>query len=164
MSAFELAELNWRSRSSAAESPMAGLHFRILLAALAATLLLTGRHAAAQTTELPVELNSIQHFYSILKRCEMVAPDRTAIRAREASFDRLLDGAKPADGVWRTYLDADGRPQETRFHSAREMVYSLEFASDIKRYQQVVSAVPLNIQVQDCLQFDSLVEQALAGK
>ena len=74
------------------------------------------------------------------------------------------DGAKPADGVWRTLLDADGRPQETHFHSAREMVYSLEFASDVKRYQQVVSAVPLNIQVQDCVQYDSLVEQAPSGK
>jgi hypothetical protein len=134
---------------------------------LAATMLLASGQGAAQSTnalDLPVELKSIQHFYAILKRCELVAPDRAAIRAREASFDRLLDGAKPADGVWRTLLDADGRPQETHFRSAREMVYSLEFASDVKRYQQVVSAVPLNVQVQDCVQFDALVEQALSGK
>lgn len=134
---------------------------------LAVTILLASGRGATQSTsalDLTVEPKSIQHFYAILKRCETVAPDRAAIRAREASFDRLLDGAKPADGVWRTLLDADGRPQETRFHSAREMVYSLEFASDIKRYQQVVAAVPLNVQVQDCVQFDSLVEQALSGK
>jgi hypothetical protein len=134
---------------------------------LAATMLLAGGHGAAQPTDAldqPVELKSIQHFYAILKRCEMVAPDRTAIRARDASFDRLLDGAMPADGVWRTFLDADGRPRETHFRTAREMVYSLEFASDVKRYEQLVSAVPLNVQVQDCVQFDSLVEQALSGK
>ncbi len=36
--------------------------------------------------------------------------------------------------------------------------------ADVKRYEQVVSAVPLTIQVQDCLEFASLVEQALSGK
>jgi hypothetical protein len=36
--------------------------------------------------------------------------------------------------------------------------------ADVKRYEQVVSAVPLTIQVQDCRQFESLVEQALSGK
>ena len=136
---------------------------RILLAAVASTMLLEAPPSAAQAPELPVELKSIQHFYAILKRCETVAPDRTAIRAREASFDRLLDEAKSADGVWRTFLDADGRPQETRFRSPREMVYSLEFAADMKRYQQMVSIVPPSVLVQDCLQFDSLVEQALSG-
>src|SRR4030095_4526943 len=134
---------------------------RFLLAALAATMLLANRDGFAQATELPVELNSIQHFYAILKRCEGVAPDRTAIRAREAAFDRLLDGARTADGVWRTFLDADGRPQETRFPSAREMVYSLEFAADVERCEQMVSVVPLTVQVQDCVQFESLVAQAL---
>jgi hypothetical protein len=120
--------------------------------------------AFAQSVDLPVELKSIQHFYAIMKRCEIVAPDRTAIRAREASFDRLLELALPADGGWRTYLDADGRPQETRFNSAREMVYSLEFASDIKRYQQMVAIVPPSVLVNDCREYDALVNQALTGK
>jgi len=120
--------------------------------------------AFAQSPELPVELKSIQHFYAIMKRCEIVAPDRTAIRAREASFDRLLEQALPADGTWRTYLDADGRPQETRFNSAREMVYSVEFASDVKRYQQMVAIVPPSVLVNDCREYDALIEQALTGK
>ena len=119
---------------------------------------------SADPLSLPLELKSIQHFYAIMKRCEIVAPDRTAIRAREASFDRLLELALPADGTWRTYLDADGRPQETRFNSAREMVYSLEFASDIKRYQQMVAIVPPSVLVNDCREFDALVDAALAGK
>jgi hypothetical protein len=127
-------------------------------------MLLTGQPASAQPPDLPVELKSIQHFYAILKRCEIVAPDRAAIRAREASFDRLLDEATPAGGAWRTYLDADGRAQETHFNSAREMVYSLEFAADIKRYQQMVSIVPPSVQVQDCREFDSLVGEILPRK
>jgi hypothetical protein len=140
---------------------------RRLLAAFAATVLLVATPAAAQPTEisdLPVALRSIQHLWAILKRCETVAPDRNAIRAREAAFDGLLDDAKSADGRWRTFVDADGRAKETHFRSAREMVYSLEFAADIKRYEQVVSVVPLNVQVQDCREFDSLVEQALSRK
>jgi hypothetical protein len=139
----------------------------LLRAALAAVVLLVAGPAAAQPTEMsdpPVALRSIQHFWAILKRCERVAPDRNAIRAREDAFDRLLDGAKTADGLWRTFLDADGHPRETHFRSAREMVYSVEFAADVKRYEQVVSAVPLTIQVQDCREFASLVEQALSGK
>jgi hypothetical protein len=139
----------------------------LLLAAVAAAALLVATPAAAQPAEIsdpPVALRSIQHFWAILKRCETVAPDRNAIRAREAEFDRLLDGAKTADGVWRTFLDGDRRRQETQFRSAREMVYSVEFAADVKRYEQVVSAVPLTIQVQDCREFASLVEQALSGK
>lgn len=140
---------------------------RVLLAALAAAILIAARQGAAQPMEIsnpPVALRSIQHFWAILKRCETVAPDRNAIRARDAAFDRLLDGAKSADGLWRTFLDADGRPKETHFRSAREMVYSVAFAEDVKRYEQVVSAVPLTVQVQDCLEFASLVEQALSGK
>jgi hypothetical protein len=139
---------------------------RLLLAAFAAALL-AARAAAAQpaeTADLPVALRSIQHFWAILKRCETVVPDRNAIRAREAAFDGLLDDAKTADGLWRTFVDADGRAKETHFRSARVMVYSLEFAADVKRYEQVVAAVPLNIQVQDCREFASLVEQALSGK
>ena len=132
--------------------------------ALLAVSLLGALRAFAQPVELPVELKSVQHFYAIMKRCEIVAPDRTAIRAREASFDRLLELALPADGTWRTYLDADGRPQETRFNSAREMVYSLEFASDIKRYQRMVAIVPPSVLVNDCREFDALVDAALAGK
>ena len=132
--------------------------------ALLAISLMVALRAFAQAAELPVELKSIQHFYAIMKRCEIVAPDRTAIRAREASFDRLLELALPADGTWRTYLDADGRPQETRFNSAREMVYSLEFASDIKRYQQMVAIVPPSVLVNDCREYDALVNQALTGK
>jgi hypothetical protein len=138
-----------------------------LLTAFAAAVLLVTTPAAAQPTpisDLPVALRSIQHLWAILKRCETVVPDRNAIRAREAAFDRLLDEAKTADGRWRTFVDADGRAKETPFRSAREMVYSLEFAADIKRYQQVVSAVPLTVQVQDCREFDSLVEQVLSGK
>lgn len=127
-------------------------------------MLMAGGHSAAQSTELPVRLQSIQHFYAITKRCATVAPDRTAIRAREAALERLIDGAKSANGLWETFVDADGRPRETRFRSAREMFYSAEFAADVKRYEQVVSAVPLTIQVQDCLEFTSLVEQALSGK
>jgi hypothetical protein len=61
-------------------------------------------------------------------------------------------------------VDADGRPAQTRFRTAREMFYSAEFAADVKRYEQVVSAVPLTIQVQDCREFESLVEQALSAK
>jgi hypothetical protein len=138
-----------------------------LLAAFAAAVLLAAGPAGAQPTEsadLPVALRSIQHFWAILKRCQTVVPDRNAIRAREAAFDGLLDDAKAADGRWRTFVDADGRAKETHFRSAREMVYSLEFAADVKRYEQVVSVVPLNIQVQDCREFASLVEQALSGK
>lgn len=86
-------------------------------------MLMASGHGAAQSTDLPVRLQSIQHFYAITRRCETVAPDRTAIRAREA-----------------------------------------EFAADVKRYEQVVSAVPLTVQVQDCREFESLVEQALSGK
>jgi hypothetical protein len=139
--------------------------FRTLLIALAAAVLLPERQVAAQSTEaLPVVLQSIQHFWAILKRCQTVAPDRNAILARDAAFDRLLDGAKPPDGLWRTFLDADGRPEETHFPSAREMFHSAAFAADVKRYEVVVSAVPLTIQVQDCLQFDSLIEKALSGK
>jgi hypothetical protein len=44
------------------------------------------------------------------------------------------------------------------------MVYSLEFAADVKRYETVVSAVPVTLMVQDCVQFESLVKQALTGK
>jgi hypothetical protein len=134
------------------------------LLALSAILALPAFAQTADPLSLPLELKSIQHFYAIMKRCEIVAPDRTAIRAREASFDRLLEQALPADGVWRTYLDADCRPQETRFNSAREMVYSLEFASDIKRYQQMVAIVPPSVLVNDCREFDALVDAALAGK
>ena len=127
-------------------------------------MLMASGRSAAPSTDLPVRLQSIQHFYAITKRCETVAPDRTAIRAREAALDRLIDDAKNADGLWETFVDADGRPGETRFRSAREMFYSAEFAADVKRYEQVVSAVPLTIQVQDCLEFTSLVERALSGK
>jgi hypothetical protein len=127
-------------------------------------MLMASGRSGAQSTDLPVRLQSIQHFYAITKRCETVAPDRTAIRAREAALDRLIDDARNADGLWETFVDADGRPRETRFRSAREMFYSAEFAADVKRYEQVVSAVPLTIQVQDCLEFASLVEQALSGK
>jgi hypothetical protein len=121
-------------------------------------------HSTAQSTDLPVRLQSIQHFYAITKRCERVAPDRTAIRAREAALDRLIDDAKSANGLWETFVDADGRPREARFRSAREMFYSAEFAADVKRYEELVAAVPLTIQVQDCREFASLVEQALSGK
>ena len=135
-----------------------------LVAVVAAAMLMASGHSAAQSTGLPVRLQSIQHFYAITKRCGTVAPDRTAIRAREAALDRLIDDAKSASGLWETFVDADGRPRETRFRSAREMFYSAEFAADVKRYEQVVSAVPLTIQVQDCLEFASLLEQALSGK
>jgi hypothetical protein len=134
---------------------------------LLALCLITALPALAQSADplsLPLELKSIQHFYAIMKRCEIVAPDRAAMRAREASFDRLVDLAIPAGGVWRTYLDADGRPQETHFNSAREMVYSVEFASDIKRYHQMVSVVPPSVLVNDCREYDTLVNQALTGK
>jgi hypothetical protein len=137
---------------------------RALPAAVAATLLLAGRPGAAQPSELPVELQSVQHFWAILKRCQTVAPDRNAIRARDAAFDRLMDEARAPDGRWRTFVDADDRPKETHFTSAREMVYSLEFAADVKRYETVVSAVPVSLMVQDCVRFESLVAQALAGK
>ena len=137
---------------------------RALSAALAATLLLAGRPGAAQPSELPVELQSVQHFWAILKRCQTLAPDRNAIRARDAAFDRLLDEARAPDGLWRTLVDADGRPNETRFHSAREMVYSAEFAADVKRYEAMVAAAPPGLLVQDCVQYEALVEQALAGK
>jgi hypothetical protein len=135
-----------------------------LVAVVAAAMVMASGHCAAQSTDLPVRLQSIQHFYAITKRCETVAPDRTAIRAREAALDRLIDDAKSANGLWETFVDADGRPRETRFRSAREMFYSAEFAADVKRYEQVVSQVPLTIQVQDCLEFSSLVDQALSGK
>ena len=134
---------------------------------LLALSLATALPAFAQSADplsLPLELKSIQHFYAIMKRCEIVAPDRTAMRAREASFDRLLDLAIPASGGWRTYVDADGRAQETHFNSAREMVYSVEFASDIKRYHQMVSVVPPSVLVNDCREYDTLVNQALTGK
>jgi hypothetical protein len=134
------------------------------MAVVAAATLLASGHSAAQATDLPVRLQSIQHFYAITKRCETVAPDRAAIRAREAALDRLIDDAKSANGVWETFVDADGRPAETRFRSAREMFYSAEFAADVKRYEQVVSAVPLTVQVQDCREFEALVEQALSAK
>jgi len=107
---------------------------RALSAALAASLLLAARPGAAQPGELPLELRSVQHFWAILKRCQTVAPDRNAIRARDAAFDRLMDEARAPDGRWRTLVDADDRPKETHFTSAREMVYSLEFAADVKRY------------------------------
>jgi len=136
----------------------------ILLAVMAAAMLMASGHGAAQSTDLPVRLQSIQHFYAIAKRCETVAPDRTAIRAREAALDRLIDEAKSASGGWETFVDADGRAAQTRFRTAREMFYSAEFAADVKRYEQVVSAVPLTVQVQDCREFESLVEQALSGK
>ena len=138
-----------------------------LLAALSAAVLLGASPAAAQPTVIsdpPVALRSIQHFWAMLKRCETVAPDRNAIRAREAAFEQLIDDAKSANGLWETFVDADGRPKETRFRSAREMLYSAEFAADVQRYEQVVSAVPLTVQVQDCREFASLVEQALSGK
>jgi hypothetical protein len=134
------------------------------LLALSAILALPAFAQSADPLSLPLELKSIQHFYAIMKRCEIVAPDRTAMRAREASFDRLLDLAIPAAGGWRTYLDADGRPQETHFNSAREMVYSVEFASDVKRYHQMVSVVPPSVLVNDCREYDTLVNQALTGK
>jgi hypothetical protein len=134
------------------------------VAVVAAAMLMASGHSAAQSTHLPVRLQSIQHFYAITKRCQTVAPDRTAIRAREAALDRLIDDAKSPNGVWETFVDADGRPAETRFRTAREMFYSAEFAADIKRYELVVWAVPLTIQVQDCREFESLVEQALSGK
>ena len=137
---------------------------RALSATLAATMLLASQPGAAQSSELPVALQSVQHFWAILKRCQTLAPDRNAIRARDAAFDRLLDEAKAPDGLWRTFVDADGRPQETRFHTAREMVYSLEFAADVKRYEAVVGAVPPGVLVQHCVQYESLVEQALARK
>jgi len=144
---------------------MAGPQFRILLAALAVAILAAPRQAAAQSVAgLPVALQSVQHFWAILKRCQTVAPDRNAIRARDAAFDRLMDEARAPDGRWRTLVDADDRPKETHFTSAREMVYSLEFAADVKRYETVVSAVPVTVMVQDCVQFESLVAQALAGK
>jgi hypothetical protein len=136
---------------------------RALSAALAATILLAGQ-PGAQSSELPVALQSVQHFWAILKRCQTLAPDRNAIRARDAAFDRMLDEAKAPDELWRTFVDADDRPQETRFHSAREMVHSLEFAADVKRYEAVVAAVPPGVLVQDCVQYESLVEQALARK
>lgn len=120
--------------------------------------------AQSDPLSLPLELKSIQHFYAILKRCEIVAPDRTAMRAREASFDRLLDLAIPSASGWRTYLDGDGRPQDTQFNSAREMAYSVEFAADIKRYQQMVSAVPPSVLVKDCREYDALVDEALTSK
>jgi hypothetical protein len=140
---------------------------RLLLAAFGAAVLVLPTPAAAQPNGIsdpPVALRSIQHFWAILKRCETIVPDRNAIRAREAAFDGLLDDAKAADGLWRTFVDADGRAKETQFRSARDMVYSLEFAADVKRYEQVVAMVPLTIQVQDCREFASLVEQALSGK
>ena len=137
---------------------------RALSAALAAAMLLASRPGAAQPSEPPVALQSVQHFWAILKRCQTVAPDRTAIRARDAAFDRLMDEARAPDGRWRTFVDADDRPKETQFTSAREMVYSLEFAADVKRYETVVSAVPVTLMVQDCVQFESLVKQALTGK
>ena len=137
---------------------------RALSAALAAAMLLASRPGAAQPSEPPVALQSVQHFWAILKRCQTVAPDRNAIRARDAAFDRLMDEARAPDGRWRTLVDADDRPKETHFTSAREMVYSLEFAADVKRYETVVSAVPVTVMVQDCVQFESLVAQALAGK
>jgi hypothetical protein len=136
---------------------------RALSATLAATILLAGQ-PRAQSSELPVALQSVQHFWAILKRCQTLAPDRNAIRARDAAFDRLLDEAKAPDELWRTFVDADGRPQETRFHSAREMVYSTEFAADVKRYEAMVAVVPPSVLVQDCVQYESLVEQALARK
>ena len=131
-----------------------------LVAVLAAAMLMASGHSAAQAADLPVRLQSIQHFYAITKRCDTVVPDRTAIRAREAALDRLIDDAKSNNGLWETFVDADGRPRETRFGSAREMFYSAEFAADVKRYEEVVSAVPLTVQVQDCREFSSLVEQA----
>ena len=144
---------------------MAGPQFRILLAALAVAILAAPRQAAAQSVAgLPVALQSVQHFWAILKRCQTLAPDRNAIRARDAAFDRLLDEARAPDGLWRTLVDADGRPNETRFHSAREMVYSAEFAADVKRYEAMEAAAPPGLLVQDCVQYEALVEQALAGK
>ena len=134
------------------------------LLAFSAILALPAFAQSADPLSLPLELKSIQHFYAIMKRCEIVAPDRAAMRAREASFDRLLDLAIPPAGGWRTYLDADGGVQETHFNSAREMVYSVEFASDVKRYHQMVSVVPPSVLVNDCREYDALVDQALTGK
>ena len=71
-----------------------------LVTAVAAAMLVASGHGAAQSSDLPVRLQSIQHFYAITKRCETVAPDRTAIRAREAALDRLIDDAKSASGAW----------------------------------------------------------------
>jgi len=44
------------------------------------------------------------------------------------------------------------------------MVYSAEFAADVKRYEAMVAAAPPGLLVQDCVQYEALVEQALAGK
>jgi hypothetical protein len=49
-------------------------------------------------------------------------------------------------------------------YSAAQSTDSAEFAADVKRYEQVVSAVPLTVQVQDCREFESLVAQALSAK
>jgi hypothetical protein len=93
-----------------------------------------------------------------------VAPDRTAIRAREAALDRLIDDAKSANGVLGN-LRRCRRPSRADALSLRARdVLQPEFAADVKRYELVVSAVPLTIQVQDCREFESLVEQALSAK
>ena len=73
------------------------------VAVVAAAMLMASGGSAAQATDLPVRLQSIQHFYAITKRCETVAPDRTAIRARQAALDRLIDDAKSANGVWECH-------------------------------------------------------------
>ena len=65
----------------------------------AAMLMASGPGWSSIHPTFPSRLQSIQHFYAILKRCETVAPDRNAIRAREAAFDRLLDDAKTPDGL-----------------------------------------------------------------
>lgn len=112
----------------------------------------------------PFGFLSIQHFYAILKRCEKVAGNPDVLQAREQAFQRLLDGARTLNGLWRTFFDANGQPKETRFPTARAMVSSPEFLQDVKRYERRVSAVPLEVQLEDCAQFESLVSQALPGK
>lgn len=112
----------------------------------------------------PFGFLSVQHFYAIMKRCEVVAPDSGEVAKRAAAFQRLVDEGKTMNGQWRTFADSQGRIKETHFATARQMVESPEFLSDVKRYHQAVAATPQSAMRDDCAAFVDLVNQAADRK
>lgn len=109
----------------------------------------------------PIGFLSLQHFYAIMKRCEVVDPVAERISLRAASFEQLIENGKSNNGLWRTFADRDGRVKETHFNSARAMVSSPEFLADVKRYERTVAATLDRAMLNDCAEFVNLVKAGI---
>jgi hypothetical protein len=110
----------------------------------------------------PTGILSVQHLYAVLKRCKTVAP--AGASGREQAFEQLVDGAKSANGLWRTFYNLEGNVKEVHHATARAMFMSPEFPVDMRRYDELVANVPLSVQIEDCTAFVGLVSQALGAK